>query len=91
MVRKWRGQHITWPVFLEGWLANSPDLNPIENVWAYVKRRVAGQGHKTFDSFKSVVLHELGHIPREVLSNLFNSMPTRLTDCISHKGERLDY
>ena len=69
---------------LAHWPPNSPDLNPIENVWAYVQRRVHARGCLTFEQFKQAV-------PQKYISNLYTSMPKRLSAVISRGGDRTRY
>lgn len=70
---------------------NSPDLNPIENVWAYVQRRVDLRGCDTFEEFKAAVREELRNIPAKMLKNLVRSMNRRLDACEEAKGQRTKY
>lgn len=76
---------------LPAWPPNSPDLNPIENVWAYVQRRVNARGCDSFDSFKSAVQEELRSIPKRMLTALIDSMPKRLAEVIRKKGGKTKY
>lgn len=70
---------------------NSPDLNPIENVWSYVQRRVDLRGCKTFALFKVAVREEIRNIPSSMLRNLIGSMSRRLMACEKAKGQRTKY
>ena len=50
------------------WMANippySPELNPIEQVWAYLKKKLANQFFKTTKELKIAVLNELDKIKK---------------------------
>lgn len=71
---------------LPNWPPNSPDLSPIENVWAWVDAEVAGMGCKTFEEFCKAVDKTFASVPESMLKNLFDSIPKRLKTCIAHKG-----
>jgi hypothetical protein len=73
---------------LKGWPGNSPDLSPIENVWAWVDAQVAAKGCKTFDEFCREVDSTFASIPRSMLENLFDSMPNRLQSCLNFIGHK---
>jgi hypothetical protein len=86
-----KGKHGCSIELLQNWPPNSPDLNPIENVWGYVQGKVNARGCKTFDTYKAVVLAELRGVPKSMLTNLFASMPKRLAVCIKAKGGKTTY
>jgi hypothetical protein len=73
------------------WPPNSPDLNPIENVWSYVQAKVDKMGCKTFEEFKEAVLMEIKIVPRKMLINLFDSMPRRMAKVIQLDGDKTKY
>ena len=91
VVQRWaRAQGIQVSV-LGNWPPNSPDLNPIENVWAYVQRRVDARGCKDFKSFERAVLEEMRQVPKQLLSRLYASMGTRLQKVIALSGGKTGY
>ena len=62
------------------WPALSPDLNPIENLWGWLTRRVYSQGRQ-FSSqteLKSAILQCWSEVPNELLINLITSMKDRM-------------
>ena len=61
------------------WPGNSPDLNPIENLWSWVKDKVyAGVGHfNTLDGLKAKVKAVMKTVTVEQLKKLSDSMVTR--------------
>jgi transposase len=67
---------------------NSPDLNPIENIWAWVKYRLAKDyAYLTSEAELRKVVKELWNsIPTDYLNNLVESMPDRIEATIKAKG-----
>ena len=70
------------------WPSKSPDLNPIEHLWAYLKDKL-----KSYPDVPSGVFplwertaKEWKEIPVEVCQNLIESMPRRLEAVIKAKG-----
>ena len=76
---------------LPGWPGNSPDLSPIENVWAYVDAEVARMGCKTFEDFKAAVDMTFENIPRDMCAKLIASVPKRLSRCVDRAGAKTGY
>jgi hypothetical protein len=90
-VKKWNAKHGSSIQVLKAWPPNSPDLNPIENVWAYVQAKVNAKGCKTFDEFKKAVLDEMKGVPRSLISKLLKSMPKRLATVLVTGGGKTKY
>lgn len=85
IVKKWiseqKFQMMKWP-------AQSPDLNPIENLWSIVKRRLS-QYERAPTSLGELWLRiseEWANIPPQTLQNLVESMPKRIKDVLKNKG-----
>ena len=76
---------------LANWPPNSPDLSPIENVWAWADQKVNALGCKTFEEYKDAVLQTLANIPKSMLARLFDSMEGRVQECIKREGDKLGY
>ena len=75
------------------WPAKSPDLNPIENLWGILARRVYAHQRQ----FQNLIeLHEFvltawDEISPEELENLVDSMQRRCLDCCFAKGDPTKY
>ena len=76
---------------LPAWPPSSPDLNPIENVWAVVQRKVNRRGCNSFEEFKAAVVEELQSFSKKSISNLYASMSKRISCVITNKGGRTGY
>ena len=80
----WRINRLEWP-------ANSPDLNPIENVWGIMKRKI-GKIHPTNLVQLRFMIRKVWYgFSRSFARNLVASMPERLKMVIKSKGEVIDY
>ncbi len=58
------------------WPANSPDLNPIENLWGIVKRKMRDTRPNNADDLKATVKETWASIPPQQCRKLITSMPT---------------
>ena len=75
------------------WPASSPDLNPKENLFGIISRRVY-QDWKHFGSvqeLKSAILKVQEAISLQILEELINSMPKRIGQVILRYGRHVDY
>ena len=73
------------------WPANSPDLNPIENVWALLKGRVANRRPGNLDELELTIKQEWNALTRDYAFSLISSMPSRLKQVIERDGDAVDY
>lgn len=60
------------------WPPNSPDINPIENVWGWMKARVYKQNMHTLAELHAAVDEAWEAVPAEMLTKLMLGMPERL-------------
>ena len=72
------------------WPAKSPDLSPIEQIWAYIKNRLAGRNFQNRDELFDAILFEWNAIPNYVIHNIYQSFWARCIVCINHNGECLN-
>ncbi len=68
------------------WPANSPDLNPIENLWGIVKRKMRDTRPNNADELKATVKETWASIPPQQCHKLITSMPRRIEAVIKAKG-----
>jgi hypothetical protein len=73
------------------WPSNSPDLNPIENLWSIIKRRVEKRRPKNLKELDTFLHEEWHNIDMQIISNLVGSMKDRVIAVIEANGERIEY
>jgi len=71
--------------------AQSPDLNPIEQLWRDLKIRVNKRNPRTIEQLKEFIKEEFFSTDRRYLEKLINSMPARLKAVIKARGGYTKY
>jgi transposase len=69
------------------WPGNSPDLNPIENLWSILKRRVDKQKPTNSDKLQPLIMQDEAAISQEVAQKSIDSMP----EVLKKKGQQCKY
>lgn len=77
-------QTLVWPPY-------SPDLNPIENFWAFMKDKVSKVAPATKDELVGILKAEWDKISQAEIDNFVNSMPNRIQACLEAKGGHTRY
>ena len=87
---KWRA---TNEISILPWPAQSPDLNPIENIWKILKVRINELPvlPRNEDELVMALQEEWRNISNVIISNTVANMPQRLKDVISAKGGSTKY
>ncbi|KAL0192155.1 hypothetical protein M9458_010451, partial [Cirrhinus mrigala] len=70
--KSWLNDH---GVSVLDWSANLPDLNPVENLWGIVKRKMRNKRPKNADELKATVKETWASIPPHQCPRLITSMP----------------
>ena len=73
------------------WPANSPYLNPIENVWGLMQKAIKRQNPKNLEDFERNIDEIWNGLGVEYLKTLIGSMRNRIESCITRKREKIDY
>lgn len=89
VITKWlREQNIE---ILGPWPGNSPDLNPIENLWSIIKRRVDKKKPTHSDKMQALIVQEWTAISQDLVQKLIESMPGRIAEVLKKKGQHCKY
>jgi transposase len=75
------------------WPENSPDLNPIENLWQIIKTRLEKMDCTTVAKLISYVF-KLWNKDEKIAENcrtLVDSMPKRIHEVITNRGGHISY
>ena len=73
------------------WPAYSPDLSPIENIWAWLKGKVNKERPQTIHKLKEVIERNWFSITPDFLEPYIASMPKRMAMCIEKEGGIIKY
>ena len=90
VVKSWKEENdidsIPWP-------AQSPDLNPIENLWDELEKRVRAHVPlpKSRENLWEILQEEWSNIDINKYQNLVDSMPRRISAVIKSKGHPTKY
>jgi transposase len=70
----------------DDWPPNSPDLNPMENVWAWTQSQLQGRKISTSEGLCRALAQIWKHVPKSMLLSLVHSMPDRLAAVRQSRG-----
>lgn len=88
LVKAWISeQHIN----ILQWLPQSSDLNPIENLWEIVKRRIGNQILKKREDHVREIEKQCNKIPKTFIDNLIAPMLKRCASVTKNKGYAIKY
>ena len=75
------------------WPANSPDLNPMENLWGILVRRIYSENkqYQSVGELKMAIVAAWQSVEQEVIDNLVLSMDNRIFQVINLNGGPIDY
>lgn len=75
------------------WPALSPDLNPMENLWGILTRKIYANGKQygNINDLKTAIIKEWNDINVGTLDNLVDSMPSRIFQLTKAHGQSINY
>jgi len=92
LTQDWLRTHVPEYITPEQWAPRSPDLNPIENIWALVARQVSLRQPKTVDALKRAVRAAWNEVmTEECCITMADSMEARLAKLRKVRGAHTGY
>lgn len=89
-VKEWFGNHAI--EILGPWPGNSPDLNPIENCWFQLKKKVSERRPSSLQQLREAIKDVwVSEITPEYCRKLCSSMPHRISAVLKNKGLHTKY
>lgn len=89
-VKQWFQQN--YIKILEPWPGSSPDLNPIENCWFLLKKKVSLMNPISIENLHHCIQHVWEHeITKDYCRELIESMPRRISAILKAKGQHTKY
>ena len=88
LTRQWLDDH---EIRVMAWPANSPDLNPIENIWSRFKYHLDSLVITNTDQLFEAANDIARQIPPDELQSLVRSMPRRCAEVIANRGGPTHY
>jgi hypothetical protein len=76
---------------VQDWPGNSPDLNPIENLWSWVVQRLRYRNITTLAQLRAALKDIWAAVPATLLKNLASSMSKRLELVKERDGQYTGY
>jgi transposase len=73
------------------WPGNSPDLNPIENLWRQLKMEMAKDKPGNIQQLRNSITKAWYLLPVSTCRSLVKSMPRRIKSVINSKGFPIKY
>ena len=73
------------------WPARSPDLNPIENIWAWIDKRLVKESIASVAQLQQALEKLWKEFPRELCIQLVESMPRHVRACVKVRGAHTKY
>ena len=77
--------------YINDWPGNSPDINPIENLWNIIKRKLQDKDVSSVPRLEAAIREAWQSIPLDTLHNLALSVPKRLREVQKRKGKPTKY
>lgn len=68
------------------WPSKSPDLNPIENVWSQLSRKVYQNQPQNLQHLRQIIINEWNNLPQRFFRNFVMSMRARCQACVRANG-----
>jgi len=90
-LRAWNSKHAASVKLMKNWPPNSPDLNPIENVWGWMEAKINKEGCSSWAEFKAAVRKACSQVPLTMVANLYKSMPKRMKLVLENEGGKTGY
>jgi len=72
---------------LLNWPPYSPDLNPIEQLWAELDRRISNMHPQNDEQLEAAALSAWASIPQDMIDNFVLSFETKCKNCVKNKGK----
>ena len=91
LIKRWLND---WEVrHIGNWPSKSPDLNPIENLWGILARKVYPncKQYTSKEELKTAIIEAWDSIDQETIESLVASMPRRIHAVLDVNGNSTKY